>query len=922
VLGQVRSSKTTTVIFVVFCFIFSCLLFNLYSWANAQDDYDCKNIALVYLRGSGQNPEDLYINNPFSEQTFGQVERESYAFFSDFKQHLDRDYPHVDYKAVTVHHFTDKYDSIGYRASSIWPQMDNMANAEFSAVPGDYQESVKHGISETVGYVKDQIYECPHQLIALGGYSQGAQVVGESLFQLTEQERSMIVGVGLFGDPKYVGATGDSLINPFDKSVSYPWRRGDATNKDNGMLEPRVPYVPDDLAKRTASYCSHVDPICAGWTGWTGFLTDGHKHYAGDVTNSTVNEIMQWASPLLTQIEREKGGAILSDDESVLGTQPDQKARDVMFLVNDDSNLSVIQALRYNLDPALNPIAWIHPDTLYGLKAMQEADSVAHFDNVQQLTQYVGYNAADPMFSVSNLQNLINKRYPFGQTHYGSGDYPNPLGMAVEKAAFSTDWRNDTTRHLILFTDRPLKESYTYNYCNGVIEQRSSTQASVNCTLTANSDTWQKANHPEVCKTVFLAITQDTCTNPSQSVGTTQTITRTLDDEIAVAQTQKVAVDVVIPFNIRSRFLDQPSHDAAIHNLEYLAKATGGKFMYYDKYNQYNPTLFTDTLYQIFGHTPKPLVLAYKDALDLQQEFDKGSVLGASTNHPIILDASQSNQSFDNYKWDFNSDGVWDEISPGPVVEHQFTSPASGFVRFAGVYTSNTIQSETRIAVAITQAEPTPTITTPTVPDITESTAQNGDITFSWDAGGEGVLIVIDPDSHLPIAQVSLNAGSFTFTPGQSYDELQVRVMTDDATSDPQTITVTPAPQPVAVDGSSSPDPTLCYKLQQCQNESDPLATISPQLQPDPTIGSPEAITVATNGIPRKVTQATSAEPISQQTVLGATTNSSPTPTSSPIDDAIKEATPKHKNYHLQELGIGIFLFGGIILLYRIVKLR
>jgi hypothetical protein len=331
--------------------------------------------------------------------------------------------------------------------------------------------------------------------------------------------------------------------------------------------------------------------------------------------------------------------------------------------------------------------------------------------------------------------------------------------------------------------------------------------------------------------------------------------------------------------------------------------------------------LFTDTLYQIFGHTPKPLVLAYKDALDLQQEFDKGSVLGASTNHPIILDASQSNQSFDNYKWDFNSDGVWDETSPGPVVEHQFTSPASGFVRVAGVDTSNTIQSETRIAVAITQAEPTPTITTPTVPDITESTAQNGDITFSWDAGGEGVLIVIDPDSHLPIAQVSLNAGSFTFTPGQSYDELQVRVMTDDATSDPQTITVT-SPQLVAVDGSSSPDPTLCYKLQQCQNESDPLATISPQLQPDPTIGSPEAITVATNGIPRKVTQATSAEPISQQTVLGATTNSSPTPTSSPIDDAIKEATPKHKNYHLQELGIGIFLFGGIILLYRIVKLR
>lgn len=910
----------------------------------AAEDAGCTEVAIVFLRGSGQNTQSLYTNEPFNTQTFGKVEKESSTFFNWFKYHLDNEYPHVSYKAISVHDFPGKYDPIGYRSVGIYPEIGNAANAEISAIPGDYRESVDHGINETVGYLKDQIASCPNQSIIVGGYSQGAQVMGESLFRLTQQERAKILGVGLFGDPKFIGST-DSRLNPFDKPESFPWRRGDAINSDSGMLDPRSPYLPSDIEKRSISYCMHLDIICAGWSGLRPNYRAVHGSYSGNAMLYTANEIMQWASPKLNAYEHINTGLDPNAD-IIAGSQPDTKVRDIMFMINDDSNYSVIDTFRYRLDPTLNPIAAIHPNTHFAAKAVGESDdgifNVPRVENIQSFNNYIGYNAADPMFSVSNLATTINKRYPFGEPHYGSGDLANPLGLAVEKGVFAPGWRADSEKQIVLFTDRPLKDNYSFNICHDTTRTNLQIpRATYNvCVENIGMDTWPKSQQPEVCETIYLALTQDNCTNPIKQPGPIQMINRTLNDEITAAQSQKIAVDVVVPFNVRSKYQTQQAHDTAMQQLEYLAKATGGKFIYYDKYNQYDSTRLNDTLYQVFGHSPKPLVLAYKEALNNLDSFKTGSVLSVSTDQPVILDVSQTNQRFDTYKWDFNDDGQWDETSPGPVVQHEFTSPQNGFVRVEGV-TSGGEQTDSRIALAasINPAPPTnPTL--PTVPEVTATQSSDNLLTLNWQSGEEGTLLIIDPDSHLPIAQAPMQNGTTTFDAKQPYAQLEVRVAVNDVISDAslvqvqpeQTIPVIEDPIPgdqppfeVTDPGSVSPaqgetptsiqqdpDPTLCYKLQQCQHESAPPDSYNPQVvslsSTEPTIQAPK--TTTTRPTINPVSNAIDPQPA----VQGVETTNSPTASNNaPLTQATLSQGSQKKYY----LIVILIILGMMVILIR-----
>lgn len=153
-------------------------------------DGECKDVALVFLRGSGQNKDHLYTDSVLDGRTFGQLEKESYDFFNQNRHYINNNYPHISYKAVSVHDFPSKYNPVGYAAVPVGIGPDgrigNTANAEVSWLPGDYRDSVQNGIEETTGYLKDQIQACPNQYYIVGGYSQGAQVMGESLFRLSQ----------------------------------------------------------------------------------------------------------------------------------------------------------------------------------------------------------------------------------------------------------------------------------------------------------------------------------------------------------------------------------------------------------------------------------------------------------------------------------------------------------------------------------------------------------------------------------------------------------------------------------------------------------------------------------------------------------------------------------------------------------------
>ena len=81
--------------------------------------------------------------------------------------------------------------------------------------------------------------------ILTAGYSQGAWVIGDGIHSLGNDERNLIAGIVLLGDPEYNHTS----------SVT----RGEALD---GIAGARVPYVPAGMANRMRSLCHDGDGVC------------------------------------------------------------------------------------------------------------------------------------------------------------------------------------------------------------------------------------------------------------------------------------------------------------------------------------------------------------------------------------------------------------------------------------------------------------------------------------------------------------------------------------------------------------------------------------------------------------------------------------------------------------------------------------
>ena len=213
----------------------------------------CQDLSIIFSRGSGQNQDHLDLDDLLNPQRFGNREKQSYTFFKE----VDAKLPGLTKEFVSLHDFASKYNNYGYKAVSVMPSMVEPASHRNDSV-NLYYESVKDGTEELTGYIKDKIAECPDQELILGGYSQGAQITGETLFKLTSQERSHIRYTAFYGDPKLNGHEGSFVLN------KGPWLRGNSLRISKGILGAREKYIPDDMKDRVGSWCDFADPICSG----------------------------------------------------------------------------------------------------------------------------------------------------------------------------------------------------------------------------------------------------------------------------------------------------------------------------------------------------------------------------------------------------------------------------------------------------------------------------------------------------------------------------------------------------------------------------------------------------------------------------------------------------------------------------------
>ncbi|HET9411266.1 MAG TPA: cutinase family protein, partial [Candidatus Saccharimonadales bacterium] len=172
---------------------------------------------------------------------------------AEFERGLQSNLPNLSYLNLELGDLNnnDRLDNNGYPALKGWGW----------AFPG-YAASVNVGAVELTNFLSAR--NCPHEAIVLGGYSQGADVIGLALeWGLPAAVKDRIAYVALYGDPRFYNG---SLMNCFAPS-RYPWvMQGDGCMRWGPYSAPpsRIPYLPSDFVYKTGSWCADGDEVCRG----------------------------------------------------------------------------------------------------------------------------------------------------------------------------------------------------------------------------------------------------------------------------------------------------------------------------------------------------------------------------------------------------------------------------------------------------------------------------------------------------------------------------------------------------------------------------------------------------------------------------------------------------------------------------------
>ncbi|MEU8494385.1 cutinase family protein [Pseudonocardia alni] len=137
----------------------------------------------------------------------------------------------------------------------------------YPATLSNYASSVRQGVSALRSRLSSTSSQCPSTRFVLIGYSQGAQVVGDTLAGGGVPGADRIPAVVLFGDPTFNGRE------------SY--NTGSYSAARNGVF-PRSRGALSAYASSIRSYCNATDNFCQ--RGATG---GGHYRYASDRTAAT-----------------------------------------------------------------------------------------------------------------------------------------------------------------------------------------------------------------------------------------------------------------------------------------------------------------------------------------------------------------------------------------------------------------------------------------------------------------------------------------------------------------------------------------------------------------------------------------------------------------------------------------------------------
>ena len=264
--------------------------------AVGQASFDCVDVFMLFGRGSGQALGASPETNRFFEEVEARL-AEVPAGGNDGG---------VDGYSIETRELGEGYNGLSYPAVGGFRDLIEGEASWTGFLGGMYNESVEEGRDEAAAYLNDRAAACPGEQWVLGGYSQGAHAMGEALFLLDAAAEDNVAFVAFFGDPKL--DTKDFRIPVFLGpdivqacfGDTHPWRRGNAfCNSSGGILDSRVPYVPDAFADKTGSWCDRFDGICTDQLAFAFGPTSAHGSYPDGEIPDSAREIAERLSERL-----------------------------------------------------------------------------------------------------------------------------------------------------------------------------------------------------------------------------------------------------------------------------------------------------------------------------------------------------------------------------------------------------------------------------------------------------------------------------------------------------------------------------------------------------------------------------------------------------------------------------------------------
>lgn len=381
----------------------------------------CDNVELVFARGSGQPTGD-----------------DEYARFRDqVEAEVGTQLTVNPYELGSSSIDGNAYPAVPVGTES-WDSFWNTVQAGLSGGGGwTYGASVDTGVDELNSYLTSRAATCPDAAFVLGGYSQGAQVVGETYVEkLTADLRNRILYQALFGDPRLNLPEG---ANRGGSRTGYaPACLGDDADSEwrfdvpdcfvnSGSLGARAPYLPASFTSSTGLSCAKHDFVCGSsrliWD------TEGHGTY-GDNAGSIDKAAVEIANRLAVHFPN--SGIDTTVELPGAGTT----GLDVAFLIDSTGSMG-----------------WQIADTK--AFAAQMADTIK---GVKGRVALVEYKDAGDVVTARILSEFQEDTTDFNTqlaTIYasGGGDYPEAALHALMTAFDGLQWRDGATKAAVILTD-------------------------------------------------------------------------------------------------------------------------------------------------------------------------------------------------------------------------------------------------------------------------------------------------------------------------------------------------------------------------------------------------------------------------------------------------------------------------------------